>query len=116
MYYSHGMFAHHKIVLTLYSYTRIYLYVTASCRLNRLFKAKLVQSSGRNDSINYRLIGRLGESMIEKFIIDLSKLKCTCTFYHSVSIFSIIKVLKQYNFAKLLLKVIFSVKNIDLFV
>ena len=44
MYYSHGMFAHHKIVLTLYSYTRIYLYVTASCRLNRLFKAKLVQS------------------------------------------------------------------------
>ena len=70
MYYSHGMFAHHKIVLTLYSYTRIYLYVTASCRLNRLFKAKLVQSSGRNDSINYRLIGRLGESMIEKFIID----------------------------------------------
>ena len=44
MYYSHGMFAHHKFVLTLYSYTRIYLYVTASCRLNRLFKAKLVQS------------------------------------------------------------------------
>ena len=29
-----------------------------------------VASSGRNDSINNRLIGRLGESMIEKFIID----------------------------------------------
>ena len=27
-------------------------------------------TSGRNDSINNRLIGRLGESMIERFIID----------------------------------------------